>query len=108
MKTLKIPFGPQHPALEEPLNFTFQVEEERVVDVKLRLGYVHRGIEKIAENRTYHQNVYLTERICGICSYAHTTCYIQAVDELLDRSKEPVSFEPSWLRWRGSKTTIYG
>lgn len=47
MNTFKIPFGPQHPALEEPLNFTFEVEEERVVDVKLRLGYVHRGIEKM-------------------------------------------------------------
>jgi len=84
VKTFKIPFGPQHPALEEPLNFTFEVEEERVVDVKLRLGYVHRGIEKIAESRTYNQNVYLIERICGICSYAHTTCYTQAVEELLD------------------------
>jgi len=83
MKTIKIPFGPQHPALEEPINFIFEVEEERVVNVKLRLGYIHRGIEKLAENRTYHQNVYLVERICGICSFAHTTCYTQAVEELL-------------------------
>ncbi|NIR86769.1 NADH dehydrogenase subunit, partial [Candidatus Bathyarchaeota archaeon] len=53
MKTISIPFGPQHPALEEPINFIFEVEEERVVNVKLRLGYIHRGIEKLAENRTY-------------------------------------------------------
>jgi NADH-quinone oxidoreductase subunit D len=84
MKTIKIPFGPQHPALEEPINFMFEVEEERVVDVNLRLGYIHRGIEKLAENRTCKQNIYLVERICGICSFAHTTCYIQAVEELLD------------------------
>lgn len=83
MKTIRIPFGPQHPALEEPINFIFEVEEERVVNVKPRLGYIHRGIEKLAENRTYHQNVYLIERICGICSFAHTTCYTQAVEELL-------------------------
>ncbi len=83
MKTIRIPFGPQHPALEEPINFIFEVEEERVVNVKPRLGYIHRGIEKLAENRTYHQNVYLVERICGICSFAHTTCYTQAVEELL-------------------------
>jgi len=83
VKAIDIPFGPQHPALEEPINFTFEVEEERVVDVKIRLGYIHRGIEKLAENRTYHQNVYLVERICGICSFAHTTCYTQAVEELL-------------------------
>lgn len=84
MKTIEIPFGPQHPALEEPLNFTFEIEGERVVNVKLRLGYVHRGIEKLTESRTYQQNVYLVERICGICSFAHTTCYTQAVEELLD------------------------
>jgi len=84
MKTFEIPFGPQHPAIEEPLSFTFEIERERVVNVKLRLGYVHRGIEKLTESRTYQQNVYLVERICGICSFAHTTCYTQAVEELLD------------------------
>ena len=46
--TFEIPFGPQHPALEEPINFMFEIDEERVVNVKLRLGYVNRGIEKIA------------------------------------------------------------
>jgi len=81
--TFKIPFGPQHPALEEPVNFMFEIEEERVVNVKLRLGYVHRGIEKIAESRNYRQLVYLSERICGICSFAHALCYSQAVEELL-------------------------
>ena len=91
-KTVEIPFGPQHPALEEPLNFIFEVEEERVANVKLRLGYVHRGIEKLTESRDYHKNVYLVERICGICSFAHTTCYTQTVEELLgidapDRAK---------------------
>ena len=83
MSTIRIPFGPQHPALEEPINFIFEVEEEKVVNVTPRLGYIHRGIEKLAENRTYLQNVYLAERICGICSFAHTACYSQAVEELL-------------------------
>ena len=83
MKAFKIPFGPQHPALEEPINFMFEVEEERVVNVTPRLGYIHRGIEKIGEGRTYLQNVYLAERICGICSFAHALCYTQAVEELL-------------------------
>jgi len=81
--TFEIPFGPQHPALEEPINFMFEIDEERVVNVKLRLGYVHRGIEKIAESRNYQQLVYLSERICGICSFAHTLCYSQSVEELL-------------------------
>lgn len=85
MKTeIRIPFGPQHPDLEEPINFTFEVEEEYVKKVRVRLGYIHRGIEKLAEERSFLQNIYLVERICGICSFAHSTCYVQAVEELLE------------------------
>ena len=42
----------------------------------------HRGIEKACEERTYTQDVYLIERICGICSHSHSTCFIQAVEEI--------------------------
>jgi len=41
------------------------------------------------ENRTYLQNIYLSERICGICSDAHTTCYVQAIEELLGVEAPP-------------------
>jgi NADH-quinone oxidoreductase subunit D len=82
--TFRIPFGPQHPALKEPEYFMFEVDGEYVVDVKPRIGYVHRGIEKALENQTFTQNLYLVERICGICSHAHTTCYSQAIEEVLD------------------------
>ncbi|KYH39744.1 MAG: NADH dehydrogenase [Candidatus Bathyarchaeota archaeon B63] len=81
--TFRIPFGPQHPALEESINFMLEIEEERVISVKPRLGYIHRGIEKIAESRNYQQLVFLSERICGICSFAHALCYSQAVEEIL-------------------------
>jgi membrane-bound hydrogenase subunit alpha len=86
---IKVPFGPQHPALKEPVNFIFEVDGETVVDVKPRIGYNHRGIEKAFEFRTYIQNIYLAERICGICSDAHTTCYTQAIEELLDVEAPP-------------------
>jgi membrane-bound hydrogenase subunit alpha len=87
--TIKVPFGPQHPALKEPENFLFEVDGEIVVDVKPRIGYNHRGIEKAFELRTYMQNIYLAERICGICSDAHTTCYTQAIEELLGVEAPP-------------------
>jgi NADH-quinone oxidoreductase subunit D len=83
MSTFHIPFGPQHPALEESISFTFEVEGERVVSVKPRLGYMHRGIEKLAEGRTYSQNTHLVERVCGICSQAHSICFSQAVEEII-------------------------
>lgn len=78
-----IPIGPQHPALKEFEYFELRVDGEEVIDVSVRLGYNHRGIEKAIESRTYTQNLYLIERICGICSHAHTTCYCQAIEELL-------------------------
>ena len=76
-----IPLGPQHPALKEPESFLFKVDGEVVVDVDVRLGYNHRGIEKAMESRTYVQNLYIVERICGICSNAHQTAYTQCVEE---------------------------
>ncbi|HDM92789.1 MAG TPA: hypothetical protein ENG69_05290 [Candidatus Korarchaeota archaeon] len=78
-----VPFGPHHPALHEPEHFTFEVEGEIVVGVKPRIGYVHRGIEKLAESKTWVQNLYLVERICGICNVSHTLCYVEAVEDLL-------------------------
>lgn len=78
-----IPVGPQHPALKEPANFTFTVDGEYVVDVQPRIGYNHRGIEKAMESRNYIQNLYIVERVCGICSNSHQTCYTQNVEEVL-------------------------
>ncbi len=75
-----IPIGPQHPALKEPESFYFTVDGEVVVDVEPHIGYNHRGIEKAMESRTYIQNLYLVERICGICSNAHQTAYVGSVE----------------------------
>jgi membrane-bound hydrogenase subunit alpha len=83
MAEFKVPIGPQHPALKEPLSLRMTFEGEIIKDADLRLGYNHRGVEKLAEQRTYIQNLYLTERICGICSHSHTTCYAQGVEKLM-------------------------
>jgi len=80
--TFTVPVGPQHPALKEPENLTFSVDGERVVDVKIRLGYVHRGGEKAFEVRNYNQGLYLVERICGICAMAHQLCYANNIEAL--------------------------
>lgn len=85
MSTIKIPIGPQHPALKEPVNFTVEIEGEQVVDAKVRIGYNHRGVEKACELRTYVRDIYILERVCGICSHAHTTTFTQGVEELLDQ-----------------------
>ena len=74
--------GPQHPALKEPESFTFTVDGENVVKAEVRIGYAHKGIEKLAETKTYIQNIPLVERICGICNVAHTLCYCQNIEYL--------------------------
>ena len=89
MTKMTIPIGPQHPLLKEPLSFLLTVEGERVVDSAVRLGYVHRGIERLCQERTYVQNLHLLERVCGICSHVHTTVYCQGVEALLDLEVPP-------------------
>ncbi len=89
MSRIQVPIGPQHPALKEPENFTLTLEGEVVVDALARIGYNHRGIEKACEQRTYSRCVYLLERICGICSHSHTTCFVQAVEEIMGLEVPP-------------------
>ncbi|MDP3791732.1 MAG: nickel-dependent hydrogenase large subunit [Candidatus Omnitrophota bacterium] len=82
MHKVMIPIGPQHPALKEPESFLIALKGEKITDFVARLGYNHRGIEKACEERTYIQDIYLTERICGICSHVHSTTFVQAVEEI--------------------------
>ena len=82
MGKVVIPIGPQHPALKEPESFTLLLEGERIAAANITLGYNHRGIEKACEERTFIQDIYLIERICGICSHSHSTCFVQAVEEI--------------------------
>jgi len=80
--TFIVPIGPQHPALKEPEFFKFEIKGEEIVDIDIRFGYVHRGIEEALQRRDYKHDVYLIERICGICNVVHTTNYCQAIEQL--------------------------
>ena len=84
-----VPIGPQHPALKEPGHFEFTVDGEIVTGASIRLGYVHRGVEKAAESRNWTQNIYLLERVCGICSHVHATAYTLAVEKLAGVTAPP-------------------
>ncbi len=82
MRRVIIPIGPQHPALKEPESFSVALRGERIEAIQMRIGYNHRGIEKGCEARTYVQDVYLVERVCGICSHSHATAFVHAVEEI--------------------------
>jgi len=83
VEAVAVPFGPYHPALKEPEHFAIALDGERIVEARPRIGYVHRGIEKLAENRTFLQALFLVERVCGICSFHHSWTYTLAVEKLL-------------------------
>lgn len=84
-----IPFGPQHPVFPEPLQLRLVMEEERVVQVIPAIGYVHRGLEKLAEKKDFLQDVFLVERVCGICSVMHALTYCQGIEELMNVAVPP-------------------
>jgi len=89
MSEEKVVIGPFYPALEEPVQFNLTVRNGRIVDVSFEVGFHHRGVEKLALRRNIWENVLLMERICGICSNAHTLCYCQAVEKALNIEVPP-------------------
>ncbi|UCF90850.1 MAG: nickel-dependent hydrogenase large subunit [Desulfobacterales bacterium] len=78
-----IPFGPQHPVLPEPIHLKLTVEDERITEAIPSLGFVHRGLERLADLRDFHQMIQVVERVCGICSMIHAVCYCQGIEELM-------------------------
>ena len=80
-----ISIGPYHPALIEGIFLRVKLSSDKIVeDVDIKPGFSHRGIMRLAEERNYWQNIVLIERICGICSMAHTTCYVNVVERLFN------------------------
>ncbi len=76
----KVPVGPIHPSLEEPMTFNFEISGEKITSVDLAPGDNHRGIEFMGRNRNIVQIIYLAERICGICSASHPYALCRAVE----------------------------
>ncbi|MDR1379258.1 MAG: nickel-dependent hydrogenase large subunit [Synergistaceae bacterium] len=84
--TYTIPVGPVHVGLKEPVTAWLELDGERIMGAKVRPGAIHRGIEFMARERSPIQVIYLSERICGICSFSHALCFIRAVEDLANLS----------------------
>ena len=84
-----IPFGPQHPVLPEPVHLDLVVEDEKVMEARPSIGFIHRGLEKLVEKKDYVEFVYIAERICGICSFIHGQTYCQAIEALMNIQVPP-------------------
>jgi branched-subunit amino acid ABC-type transport system permease component len=76
--------GPQHPATHGVLKVILELEGERLVKSTPVLGYLHRGVEKLAEDGTYHQFIPHTDRLDYICAMYNNFAYCRAVEKLMN------------------------
>jgi Ni,Fe-hydrogenase III large subunit/Ni,Fe-hydrogenase III component G len=78
----EIPVGPVHAGIIEPGHFRFSVVGETVIDLKIRLYFTHKGIEKLFEGCEPAAGVDLAERISGDTTIGHSLAYCQALESL--------------------------
>jgi Ni,Fe-hydrogenase III large subunit/Ni,Fe-hydrogenase III component G len=77
----EIPVGPVHAGVIEPGHFRFSVVGETILNMKARLWFVHKGIERLFQGRTVDAGVELAERISGDTAVGHNLAYCLAVEE---------------------------
>jgi len=75
-------FGPQHPSTHGVFRMRMTLDGEVVVDMEPVFGYLHRGIEKLAEGRTYTQDIPFTDRMDYLASMTNNFAYVLAVEKL--------------------------
>jgi len=83
-ETIILNMGPQHPSTHGVLRVILEMEGEVITKATPVMGYLHRGIEKIAENKTYHQFITLTDRLDYTSPFIDNLAYILTVEKLLD------------------------
>lgn len=80
---MTINMGPQHPATHGVLRLLLELDGEVIVKTVPYIGYLHRGIEKIAEARTYNQALVFTDRLDYTNGISNNLAYCLAVEKLL-------------------------
>lgn len=83
-QVMTINMGPQHPSTHGVLRLVLELDGETVVKSTPHIGFLHRGIEKLAEHKTYHQVITLTDRLDYLAPMSNNLGYALAVEKLLD------------------------
>ena len=83
-RCMTINMGPQHPATHGVLRLLLELDGEIIVKAEPHIGYLHRGIEKLAESMTYPQALTLTDRLDYTSALSNNLAYCLAVEKLLD------------------------
>ena len=87
--------GPQHPMTHGLWNLRIKVDGEKIVVAEPIIGYLHRGWEKMVENRTYEQIIPLSDRLCYGSSMSWAHLYTATIEDLMDVE---VPERAQWLR----------
>jgi len=87
--------GPQHPSTHGVFRLRLTLDGERIVDADMVMGYLHRSMEKLAEERTYTQNIPFTDRTDYIAAMTGNLAYVMAVEKLCEIE---VPNRALWLR----------
>ena len=80
---LVLNMGPQHPSTHGVLRIVLRLDGERVVDADIVVGYLHRGIEKLCENRDWSQIILLTDRMDYVAAASSNLGYCETVEKLM-------------------------
>jgi len=87
--------GPQHPSTHGVFRMRLTLDGERIIDADMVMGYLHRSMEKLAEERTYTQNIPFTDRADYVSAMTGNLAYVLAVEKLC--GVEPPE-RAQWLR----------
>jgi len=88
-EAITVNMGPSHPSTHGVLRLVLDLEGEVVRKCTPHVGYLHRGMEKIAENKTYHQFIPYTDRLDYLAPLSNNCAYVMAVEKLLDLEVPP-------------------
>jgi NADH-quinone oxidoreductase subunit D len=94
-RSLTLNMGPQHPSTHGVLRLQLELDGETIVKCQPDIGYLHTGIEKEFEVKTYQQGVTLTDRIDYLAPLSNNLCYCLAVEKLLGLEIPPLA---QWTR----------
>src|SRR6266566_6995731 len=81
--------GPQHPSTHGVLRVKLKLDGERVIGSECMIGYLHRGVEKIAEHRSYQQFAPYVDRMDYVAAVSNELGYCEAVEKLLNIEAPP-------------------
>jgi NADH-quinone oxidoreductase subunit D len=85
-KTITINMGPQHPSTHGVLRLVIELDGETVVSLKPVMGYLHTGMEKSMESKTYHKSITVTDRMDYLSPLGNNMAYVGAVEKIMGLS----------------------